>query len=181
MLLEGRHYLGEDPGLVALQFKRNSVELVLVELEKQFSIQVVGNRNSLNDKLSRATIDLCGNGYGFQFSARRALHVGGRHLPFRSTPPRVVGRGQQHQGSDQEQHKSRFYQKEARMAEERHFKISEIAKVWGFSYNTVMELFRDEPGVLTVERPRNPGKRAYTSIRVPVSVVERVYRQRVSA
>jgi len=60
---------------------------------------------------------------------------------------------------------------------ERHFSIKEIAKLWGLCENSVREIFKQEPGVIRIERPRSRYKRAYTTIRIPKSVLERVHRR----
>jgi len=60
---------------------------------------------------------------------------------------------------------------------ERHFSIQEVAALWGLCENSVSELFREEPGVIRIRRPRSRYKRAYTTIRVPKSVLERVHRR----
>ncbi len=60
---------------------------------------------------------------------------------------------------------------------ERHFSIQEIAELWGLSENSVRELFKTEPGVVRIQRPKSRFKRAYTTIRIPRSVLERVHRR----
>lgn len=57
-------------------------------------------------------------------------------------------------------------------ATERHYRISEIAKLWGFSIQTVREIFRDEPGVLRVKGPRK------LTLSVPESTLTRVHEAR---
>lgn len=54
---------------------------------------------------------------------------------------------------------------------EKHYTIQEVAELWHLSDETVREIFRDYPGVLKVVRPAGRFKRAYTSIRIPESVV----------
>jgi hypothetical protein len=56
---------------------------------------------------------------------------------------------------------------------DRHYNLQEIAEKWGMSYQAVRERFQDEPGVLRWGR----GRRA--SLRVPETVMERVYRNMV--
>jgi hypothetical protein len=60
---------------------------------------------------------------------------------------------------------------------EKHFCVQEISDLWGLSQNAVREIFKEEPGVVRIERPRSRYKRAYTTIRVPKSVLERVHRR----
>ena len=64
--------------------------------------------------------------------------------------------------------------------EERHYSVAEIAAMWNLSVDAVRKLFRHERGVLAIG-DRNPkrGKRPYLTLRIPQSVLERVYRQKV--
>jgi hypothetical protein len=66
---------------------------------------------------------------------------------------------------------------EAESALERHFSIKEIAELWGLCENSVRELFKEEPGVIRIQRPRSRYKRAYTTLRIPMSVLDRVHRR----
>ena len=61
-------------------------------------------------------------------------------------------------------------------AVERHYTVKELAALWKLSANTVTRIFRDELGVLRIgrDRPRR-GRRSYTTLRIPESVVQRVY------
>jgi hypothetical protein len=60
---------------------------------------------------------------------------------------------------------------------ERHFSIKEIAEIWGLCENSVRDIFKDEPGVVRIQRPKSRYKRSYTTIRIPKSVLERVHRR----
>lgn len=64
---------------------------------------------------------------------------------------------------------------------ERHFSPKTIAELWGFSEQTIVRIFQSEPGVLMHgdENPR--GKQRHVSIRIPESVMKRVYRERIKA
>jgi hypothetical protein len=57
---------------------------------------------------------------------------------------------------------------------EPHFKIWQLAERWGWSENYVHSLFVDEPDVI---RPpvKQKNKRVRVSLRVPLSVANRVY------
>ena len=55
-------------------------------------------------------------------------------------------------------------------------KPQEIAKSWQLSYDKVLEIFRDEPGVMVIAN-ENPRKRKYRTIRIPKDVAERVRRR----
>lgn len=68
------------------------------------------------------------------------------------------------------------------LATEKHYKIEQIAELWGMCEKTVRNMFREEPGVLRKMQPAKRGKREYTSLRIPQSVVERVHRrERIAA
>jgi hypothetical protein len=60
--------------------------------------------------------------------------------------------------------------------EERHFTVHELSKMWQFSEEFVRQIVRGEPGVTEWVR-QQPGKRRYRVLRVPQSVVERLYRR----
>ena len=59
---------------------------------------------------------------------------------------------------------------------DRHYTVAEIAGMWKLSEDAVRRLFKNEPGV-TVIPGRHPRvrKRAYTTLRIPESVLARVY------
>lgn len=57
------------------------------------------------------------------------------------------------------------------------FPPKEIAELWGLCENSVRQLFKNEPGVVRIQRPRSRWKRAYTTLRIPKSVLERVHRR----
>lgn len=56
---------------------------------------------------------------------------------------------------------------------ERHYTPKEIAELWQLSEDTVRKLFRDTPGVLKITQPARRFKRAYVSLRIPESVVQK--------
>ena len=83
---------------------------------------------------------------------------------------------------------SRLGEEQLRMAEqtartgaaEYHFTTQELAERWKLSATTVIRMFRDEPGVVKIGGARSRGgRRSYTTLRIPESVVERVYRRLV--
>ena len=55
----------------------------------------------------------------------------------------------------------------------KHFRVKELAELWGFCDNTIIKLFADEPGVLHLERVT--AKRTYTTLSIPESVALRVH------
>lgn len=57
---------------------------------------------------------------------------------------------------------------------EPHFTCKELAEQWHFSENFIYAQCVDEPGVLKTP-PRSKNKRVRISIRIPLSVANRVY------
>ncbi len=53
---------------------------------------------------------------------------------------------------------------------ERHYSVTDVAKLWGLSRDSVRRIFRREPGVMVI------GDR-YVTLRIPESVLERVHRR----
>jgi len=66
---------------------------------------------------------------------------------------------------------------DAAQAIERHYTVDEIAKLWAFDRDTIRKLFAKEPGVLALANAPIRGKRRYTTLRVPESVMLRVHRR----
>lgn len=60
---------------------------------------------------------------------------------------------------------------------ERHYTVAEIAEMWQLSVDAVRRLFRSEPGVLILGRNVRARKRAYTTMRIPQSVLEQVHKR----
>lgn len=62
-------------------------------------------------------------------------------------------------------------------ATEKHFSVREIAERWGLSVNAIRRLFQNEPGVLALgePRPKFGRRRGKVTLRIPQSVLERVY------
>ena len=56
---------------------------------------------------------------------------------------------------------------------------AELADLWVLSIDTVRRLFEKEPGILILSL-RSPGRRRYRTLRIPLSVAERVYRRLTS-
>jgi hypothetical protein len=61
---------------------------------------------------------------------------------------------------------------------ERHYTVFEIAKQWGVSHMTVRRLFEDEPDVLRFGSEETRYGRKRITIRIPESVMIRVYQKR---
>jgi len=60
---------------------------------------------------------------------------------------------------------------------ERHYSPKELAAIFNMSHDSIIRRFRREPGVLLLHPPRRKGVRKKTTMRIPESVVERVYRR----
>lgn len=61
---------------------------------------------------------------------------------------------------------------------ERHYTVTEIAKMWNLSTDAVRRLFAKEPGVLVLgETEGRAHKRRYAILRIPESVAQRVHRR----
>lgn len=58
---------------------------------------------------------------------------------------------------------------------ERHFSVSNLVELWGLSEKTIRRMFADEPGVLEWGNDEQRFKRAYKTLRIPESGVERVH------
>lgn len=56
---------------------------------------------------------------------------------------------------------------------EKHYRVKDLASLWGFSDNTIIKLFSSEPGVICLES--FTGKRKYTTLSIPESVASRVH------
>jgi len=61
---------------------------------------------------------------------------------------------------------------------ERHYRIGELAQLWGLGRETVRKLAKDEPGVLKI---RMGPKRAHTFYSVPESVARRIHTKLLDA
>lgn len=66
---------------------------------------------------------------------------------------------------------------QSHLMKERHWNVGEVAQQWGISTDLVRDIFQNEDGVLIVERPGTRTKRHYSTMRIPESVLERVYNQ----
>jgi hypothetical protein len=60
---------------------------------------------------------------------------------------------------------------------ERHYSVSELAKLWFFSENTIRRLFSREPGVIKIVRQPTRVKRGYISLRIPERIAQRVHQR----
>ena len=60
---------------------------------------------------------------------------------------------------------------------QQHYTVDQVAEMWSISRDTIRRLFAAEPGVLKFVRPGNRYKRTYSTLRIPESVLNRVYRR----
>lgn len=61
---------------------------------------------------------------------------------------------------------------------ERHYSAADLAERWNLSLDTIRRIFQDEPGVVVLgDNGGKPGKRRYTTLRIPESVAARVHRR----
>jgi hypothetical protein len=60
---------------------------------------------------------------------------------------------------------------------EKHYSVTEIAKLWGLSENTIRRIFSNEPGVVEWGNGEDRFRRGYKTIRIPESVLQRVHRR----
>jgi hypothetical protein len=62
-------------------------------------------------------------------------------------------------------------------AAERHYTTREVATMWHLNITTVRRLFEDAPGVVVLQAPAGNGKRAYRTLRIPQSVLDRLHKR----
>ncbi len=63
------------------------------------------------------------------------------------------------------------------LANEKHYSVIEIAKLWALSEKTVRRIFEMEPGVIQWGAGETLHKRVYRTLRVPETVLHRVHRR----
>ena len=70
---------------------------------------------------------------------------------------------------------------EATTMMEKHYSVAEVAAWWGLSDDAVRRRFAEEPGVLRICQPRLlKGARQRVTLRIPASVLARVYQDGTS-
>ncbi len=60
---------------------------------------------------------------------------------------------------------------------EQHYAPAEIAILWRLDVETIRRLFRNEAGVIVLASAIKKGKRRYSTLRIPQSVLERVHQR----
>jgi hypothetical protein len=58
-----------------------------------------------------------------------------------------------------------------------HYTVDQVAEMWNMSRDCIRRLFLREPGVLKIARSGSRHKRSYTTLRIPETVLSRVYRR----
>ena len=58
---------------------------------------------------------------------------------------------------------------------EQHFSPAGLGRLWSLSPDFIRDRFRNEPGVLCIDRPETCHKQGYTTLRIPKSVAARVH------
>lgn len=61
---------------------------------------------------------------------------------------------------------------------ERHYRISDLARVWGLGRETIRKLVKDDPGVIKIRMGR---KKAHTIYSVPESAAHRIHTRLLNA
>jgi len=59
---------------------------------------------------------------------------------------------------------------------EKHYRVNELAKIWGWSTHTITRLFSQEPGVIELNN-LGTGKRKYSTMSIPASVASTVHQR----
>jgi AraC-like DNA-binding protein len=57
---------------------------------------------------------------------------------------------------------------------EKHYRVKELAQLWGVSRQTIQRIFVDEHGVVAIGKPRTRHRRPHLTLLIPESVVARV-------
>ena len=64
---------------------------------------------------------------------------------------------------------------------EKHYTVDQVAAMWNLSHDSVRRMFLSESGVLKIARPVTRYKRSYVTLRIPESVLNRVYSRMCAA
>ncbi len=60
---------------------------------------------------------------------------------------------------------------------ETHYSIPQLVRLWGLSEKTIRRIFNGEPGVVELGHEEERFRRGYKTLRIPVSVVQRVHQR----
>jgi hypothetical protein len=58
---------------------------------------------------------------------------------------------------------------------EKHFTVQQVVELWGGVTIAVRRTFRNEPGLIAIRHPERRGKRPYSRLSIPESVLVRVH------
>lgn len=72
-------------------------------------------------------------------------------------------------------HKKPVQSEKTTEAFERHYSVIELAQIWSLSERTIRRMFDGEEGVVNWARAEGRYKRHYQTLRIPESVMLRVY------
>jgi len=61
---------------------------------------------------------------------------------------------------------------------EKHYRVGELAELWGLGRETIRKLVKDDPGVIKIRLGR---KRAHTTYSVPESTARRIHARLLNA
>jgi hypothetical protein len=61
---------------------------------------------------------------------------------------------------------------------ERHYRVAELARMWGLGRETVRKLVKDDPGVIKIRMGR---KKAHTMYSVPESAASRIHTRLINS
>jgi transcriptional regulator GlxA family with amidase domain len=63
------------------------------------------------------------------------------------------------------------------LCSQKHYSVTELARLWNLSEKTIRRMFENEPGVLLSASQEKRLKRAYITLRIPETVMLRVHRK----
>jgi hypothetical protein len=63
------------------------------------------------------------------------------------------------------------------VATERHYTLAEVASMWGLCWKTIRKLFDKEPGIVVIGHAGDNTRNRYQTVRIPESVLVRVYQR----
>jgi hypothetical protein len=66
----------------------------------------------------------------------------------------------------------RYYSQPDSSFAEKHYRVSDLAELWGLGRETVRKLVKDEPGVIKIRQGR---KKSHTTYSIPESAARRIH------
>jgi hypothetical protein len=58
-----------------------------------------------------------------------------------------------------------------------HYSVSQVAKMWGLSDDSIIRIFEKEPDVLVIGNKPKGSRRYKRTLRIPAFVIERVHKR----